>query len=397
MRRRATRRTPRTGRVLLAALHACCVTLLALPPALLAPSAAAATAGDAALSGFAARATAMGLVPAGTVLVEPAGVTAAGDRVVVATTMAAAPPGYGATPVFFTRHSSFRLAEDSGLGTGLVESELQVGEEAGLVTIDAYDRLPQSVPETNGPVGNLAGLEIHRHIELRMEGFDRVVAAVTDADAPDHADRPALLEAMIDDGELALSDFRHTVTVRYPDGRERAFAGSDFTLDALFDDLGAAVTQGTTLYDCFAAIGVDLTIFGASCLVAGTVVCAVGCAVTAGVACIPCISGASLACGLGAAVGSLGYCLAKVLFGVDPPPTATPVPTRTRTPTATATPVVPGDCDGDARVSVAELVRGVSIALGRAQLTECPSFDVDRDGRLSIGEIIAAVRRALGR
>lgn len=55
----------------------------------------------------------------------------------------------------------------------------------------------------------------------------------------------------------------------------------------------------------------------------------------------------------------------------------------------------PGDCDGDGEITVAELIRGVRIALGQSSLDDCPSFDVDGDGRVVVGELIQAVRAAL--
>ena len=56
---------------------------------------------------------------------------------------------------------------------------------------------------------------------------------------------------------------------------------------------------------------------------------------------------------------------------------------------------VPGDCDGDGTVSVAELITGVNIALGSAPITACPPFDTDGDGRVSVAELIRAVNVAL--
>ena len=55
----------------------------------------------------------------------------------------------------------------------------------------------------------------------------------------------------------------------------------------------------------------------------------------------------------------------------------------------------PGDCDGDRQVSVGELVRGASIALGNTPLDACPSFDTDGSGSVTIDELLAAVNAAL--
>lgn len=80
-------------------------------------------------------------------------------------------------------------------------------------------------------------------------------------------------------------------------------------------------------------------------------------------------------------------------------PTATdpPTPTATATPTATVSPNAPcdGDCDGDGVVTVAEVVRGVNLALGTVAIAECPAFDGDGSGEVSVDELIRAVLRAL--
>ncbi len=85
-------------------------------------------------------------------------------------------------------------------------------------------------------------------------------------------------------------------------------------------------------------------------------------------------------------------------------PTATPTaspPTPTTSPTGalpTATATVgscTGDCDGDGAVSIAELIRGVNIALDKAAVATCPSFDSNGDGDVRINELIEAVNDAL--
>ena len=55
----------------------------------------------------------------------------------------------------------------------------------------------------------------------------------------------------------------------------------------------------------------------------------------------------------------------------------------------------PGDCGGDGRVNVAELILAVRIALGQEATDLCPDIDVDRSGEVAIAELIAAVRAAL--
>jgi ELWxxDGT repeat protein len=58
-------------------------------------------------------------------------------------------------------------------------------------------------------------------------------------------------------------------------------------------------------------------------------------------------------------------------------------------------PVCAGDCNGDTRVGIEELVRGVGIALGSTAVDVCPAFDRDGDAVVSIAELIAAVGAAL--
>jgi YVTN family beta-propeller protein len=54
-----------------------------------------------------------------------------------------------------------------------------------------------------------------------------------------------------------------------------------------------------------------------------------------------------------------------------------------------------GDCDDSGTVSIAELIRGVNIALDNQPLDQCPVFDRDGSGRVEIYELIAAVGNAL--
>ncbi len=54
-----------------------------------------------------------------------------------------------------------------------------------------------------------------------------------------------------------------------------------------------------------------------------------------------------------------------------------------------------GDCDGDGRVTVGELIRAVAIALGRTPLRECTPVDSDADDNVAIAELVGAVRNAL--
>jgi hypothetical protein len=79
-----------------------------------------------------------------------------------------------------------------------------------------------------------------------------------------------------------------------------------------------------------------------------------------------------------------------------PTATATQTPTRTPTPTPTVTPLpCVGDCSQDLIVTVDELIIGVNIALGSAQIEDCAAFDATGEGQVTIDEILAAVNNAL--
>lgn len=54
-----------------------------------------------------------------------------------------------------------------------------------------------------------------------------------------------------------------------------------------------------------------------------------------------------------------------------------------------------GDCQGDGRVSIDELVTGVDMMLGGRSLDQCPSFDPDGDGGVTVADLIEAVSNAL--
>lgn len=54
-----------------------------------------------------------------------------------------------------------------------------------------------------------------------------------------------------------------------------------------------------------------------------------------------------------------------------------------------------GDCDGNGRVTINELIGSVRIALGNAALQSCGSVDLNGNGRVAVNELIAAVSNAL--
>lgn len=54
-----------------------------------------------------------------------------------------------------------------------------------------------------------------------------------------------------------------------------------------------------------------------------------------------------------------------------------------------------GDCNGDSRVTIDEVLVGVNIANGGALLSSCPAFDQDGDGKVLVNEVLQAVNAAL--
>ena len=54
-----------------------------------------------------------------------------------------------------------------------------------------------------------------------------------------------------------------------------------------------------------------------------------------------------------------------------------------------------GDCNGDGRVAIDEILVGVNEALGLVAADQCPQFDVDADAHVAINELLGAVRGAL--
>src|SRR5262249_9809602 len=101
--------------------------------------------------------------------------------------------------------------------------------------------------------------------------------------------------------------------------------------------------------------------------------------------------------------------------GAPDTPTLTPTPTRTVPPSPSFTPTPPcspgciftptpsstaspsprmscvGDCNGDGRVTIDELIRGVNIALNTISLAQCPSFDIDGSLLVTVTELVTGV------
>jgi hypothetical protein len=77
-------------------------------------------------------------------------------------------------------------------------------------------------------------------------------------------------------------------------------------------------------------------------------------------------------------------------------PTATDTETATPDPNVTPTPIAcVGDCGGNGRVEVTDLITMVNIALGSQVAAVCPAGDANGDGSVTIEELVRAVNNAL--
>lgn len=54
----------------------------------------------------------------------------------------------------------------------------------------------------------------------------------------------------------------------------------------------------------------------------------------------------------------------------------------------------PGDCNGDVRTTVEDLLTGIAIALGRKPADRCPNADMNDDGSVTVDEVLLSVRAA---
>ena len=105
----------------------------------------------------------------------------------------------------------------------------------------------------------------------------------------------------------------------------------------------------------------------------------------------PCTSQSK--CGTAPFDASRGFCVPGEPSGDVPTPTpAGQVPTPTVPPAGGCV----GDCNDNGEVAINELIIGVNIALGSAQLTQCPSFDRNANGEVEVNELIQGVNAALG-
>jgi len=79
----------------------------------------------------------------------------------------------------------------------------------------------------------------------------------------------------------------------------------------------------------------------------------------------------------------------------SPTPTDTMVPSPIPTVTQPVSKACTGDCDANDRVEINELIIGVNISLGTAELSHCDAFDRDGSGGVEVNELVTAVNASL--
>ncbi len=55
-----------------------------------------------------------------------------------------------------------------------------------------------------------------------------------------------------------------------------------------------------------------------------------------------------------------------------------------------------GDCDQSGTTDIAEIVRGILIAVGQQSIEACDAMDADRDGRVDVSEVVLSLNNSLG-
>ncbi|MGD0948676.1 MAG: hypothetical protein ABSA52_14770 [Candidatus Binatia bacterium] len=73
----------------------------------------------------------------------------------------------------------------------------------------------------------------------------------------------------------------------------------------------------------------------------------------------------------------------------------TPQPTATPTATPPSASGCVGDCNNDGVVTIDEIITGIDIALGNADVSACENFDANDDGLVTVDELLTAVNNAL--
>jgi outer membrane protein assembly factor BamB len=396
-------------RFLLVVLALCVATFVVPPPLLLQGSAVADTTSAAASadfgileSDFVAETSALGLRQLGDVQVADVGAAPSGQRLQSIVIATGVPLLERTAPTFYWRRTFFRVLQNDGTNPTYALNDLRVRYVDGHVTLEIVDRFTADVDAMVGKDSGLAGLEIRRTAEFDSTGLEQLAAEAAGGGGGAEFTRPSALE------KLDHENYTEKVTVTRPDGTQQTYAAGEFNLNAALQGHmgGGADFSINCVTQCFSDFGGGIGALTAVCLVGGLVVCVAACALTAGVACIPCISGAGTVCGVAIGAGSLAFCIAtcsnpQFVPTATPRPRATPTratpsPTRTTKPTLTPVPSgCAGDCDGKGGVSVRELVRSIDIALGVTSAGDCAAADRNRDGTIGIDDLVAAVADAL--
>jgi hypothetical protein len=318
------------------AIHAFCLVTLIAPPSLLpgrhlAHAAEPSPAASVALGqlververAFTAEAESAGLRSMGPPQVQALDPGTGGNAVMAVTTSAGIALDERVTDAFFWRRVTVVRVTDIGAAEIVGESDLRASFAAPRVTLTFADRFTPGLNRLAGYDTELAGTEIRRLVEFDSANLEDLAAAARlDGGAAMQRSQADLRD------QIEAGNYREVVTIVAADGTERTYPAGDLDPRRLTGPSaggGADLTVGCVT-QCFSDSGGEIGLVTAVCLVAGLVVCTAACAISAGVACIPCIGGAGTLCGVAIAVGSLAVCIAICINPDYTPPAPTPTP-----------------------------------------------------------------------
>lgn len=287
--------------VLFSVLHGICVAALILPPcrvvaatapSLEPPPAAidAVPTDDVAIDisplerAFGREAESLGLHPIANPQVERIGA----DLIAVKAT-AAVPLDRRTTSTFFLQRTLIVSQRSDLLNEVVAQTDFTVRYAGDHVTLEYADRFSTAFDALARRETGLAGIEIRRMAEFDSPGLESYAAAQLQARSAGQGGGLMSPPSQVAE-QIEADNYVETATIVLPDGTERTYPAGQLDLSRIFGGQGggADLTIGC-LSDCFSATGGTIGLVTAACLVAGLVVCVAACAVSAGIACIPCI------------------------------------------------------------------------------------------------------------
>ncbi len=386
----------RAARILVSLAYGSCLAAIAVPPPVvvaaapaLGQSVGAAADISAIQAEFAAIAEPLGLQ----VLGEPQ-VERLDTNLSAVTTTATVPLDQRTTSTFFLRRTQV-IAERADLPNQVIaRSDLRIDYVGIHVTLEFVDRFMPALDAFAGRTTGLAGKEIRRRAEFDSPGLEAYVAARAEEPRSLLPNARHPLSSSTSTAQIEAQNYVETATIVLPDGTARTYPAGTLDLATILGGPdgtgGAAALTYRCVEGCFNASGFQIALGTVLCIVAGAAACGVVCGLTAGVACIPCITGIVLeACGLAAIALPIVICIVHCINpNFEPPPSPTPTATPTPAPCV-------GDCADDAAVTVDELLMMVNIAVGNMAMSECENGDGNDDGLITVDEILMAVNNAL--